>query len=297
VQSRPAQVQVQSGTGTAQIVNLSTRGIVASGENALIAGFVISGTTPKRVLVLGWGLNLSRRFGVSGAIARPQLTLYRESTLRAQNSDWQLNAAELTPLIRQVGAQPLSESTDVAYGDAGFVVTLEPGGYSVVVAPHERSANQDGVGLIEVYDVTPNDGSRLVNLSTRGRVEQGDRQMIVGVVVGGSGRARLLIRGIGPSLAQFGLSGYARDPSEAVVRLQSGTSATVASNDDWWNSPTADQVVALSKTAGAFQLTEGSRDAAVLYAVEPGSYTTIVSPGDAQAGGVVLAEIYLADGP
>jgi hypothetical protein len=300
VATRPLQVAVPSGNVTAQIVNLSTRGIVANGENVLIAGFVITGPVPKKLLILVSGLNLSRRFGLSGAVGRPAFTINQavagKNVVLAQNNNWQNNPAEIAALVAQLGATPLSESSDPALGDAGIIVTLNPGVYSVVVGPDPLSLNQDGIGLIEIYDASSSDGSRLVNISSRGRIETGARQMFVGVVVTGSGSARLMIRGAGPALKNMGVAQYLSNPSQTVYRNVSGTQTVVATNDDWWNSAYADQSAELAAKIGAFPLGGGSGDSALLKLFEPGVYSAIIAPSDATPG-VALAEIYEANLP
>ena len=298
VATRPQQIAVPTGNGTAQIVNLSTRGIVANGENVLIAGFVITGPVPKKLLILVSGLNLSRRFGLSGAVGRPTFTVNQSvngtNVVLAQNNDWQSNQAEIAALVAQLGATPLSESTDPIQGDAGMIITLAAGVYSVVVAPDPASVSQDGIGLIEIYDASSNDGSRLVNISSRGRIETGARQMFVGVVVSGSGSARLMIRGAGPALKNMGIAQYLSNPSQTLYRNVNGTQTIVATNDDWWNSTHADQAAELAAKIGAFPMGSGSGDSAVLKLFEPGVYSAIIAPSDATPG-VALAEIYQAN--
>ncbi len=295
----PAQVTVPSGDSTAQIVNLSTRGIVATGEDALIAGFVIAGPSNKKLLITGWGLNL-RRFGLTGEIGRPHLTLTHRvngaDITIAENSDWQLAGSEVPTLIAQNGAQTFSASIDPAHGDAAIVATLAPGAYTVVVTPDVNSANQEGIGLVEIYDADRANGSRLSNISSRGRIETGARQMIVGVSVAGSGHARLLIRGVGPTLGTFGIGRALANPSQTLYWNRNGVQTVVTTNDDWWNSAQADQVRDLGPKLGAFDLGRYSADAVVLALVEPGSYSSVIAPSNDQPG-VALAEIYDANGP
>lgn len=297
--ARPAQVAVPTGSALAQITNLSTRGIVADGDNALIAGFVISGPASKTLLILGAGLNLSS-FGVQGAVARPHLTLYHNvngaNVSVAQNSDWQTDAANVSALISQVGAEPFSPSTNVTRGDAGFSITLAPGVYSVVVTPDVQSANRDGVGLVEIYDVTPADGSRLANISSRGLLETGARQMIVGVVVSGSGHTRLLFRGIGPTLGSFGVGHPLANPAQSLHQFVGGTQPVIAENDDSWNSSSADQSRDLARSIGAFATAKYSIDSALLQRLAPGVYSSVIAPGEGNTG-VALAEIYEINDP
>ncbi|PTX90642.1 hypothetical protein DB354_18405 [Opitutus sp. ER46] len=293
----PAQVKVAKGTGTAQIVNLSTRGIVAKGEDVLIAGFVISGSANKKVLILGSGWNL-RRLGVTGEIGRPKITLYHRvdgvDRYVTENSDWQRAGPEVAPLAKQVYAPMPEPSADPAHGDAALVMTLEPGAYTVMVEPAATSANEDGIGLIEIYDVQPGSGSRLVNISSRGRVETGLRQMIVGAVMSGAGQLRVLVRGVGPTLRLLQITRALANPSEVLYRYKDGTQTVIATNDDWWYSAQAQQIVSLAQRVGAFGLTDYSTDSVMLVRLEPGQYTTIISPSDDKPG-VALAELYDVD--
>lgn len=297
VASAPPQTEVPNGTGDARIVNLSTRGIVAPGENALIAGFVISGAEPKPLLILSAGQDLAK-YGVTGAIGRPRIALYElrstGNVLLAANSDWSANAATINPLRTALGVRAFEAPTDSAHGDAGLVATLPAGSYSVVVSPDPASANQNGVGLVEIFDGAPTGASRLINISSRGRVEAGERQMIVGVVIAGRGEQRTLLRGVGPGLSAFGVTSYLPDPSQVLRGTVDGASAIIGTNNDWWNSSTRDQLRALEPMLGAFPLLDDSRDSAVLMRLPPGAYTSVLSPADGTAG-IAIAEIYDAN--
>ncbi|HVU33227.1 MAG TPA: glycoside hydrolase family 43 C-terminal domain-containing protein [Opitutaceae bacterium] len=299
VPSRPAQIAVPDGDGSTAITNLSTRGIVSTGDNVLIAGFVIAGSGEKTLLIQVSGLTL-RRFGITGEIGRPHMTLVQHTATAdvtlAENSDWQLAGPTLPALAAQVGALTLTPSTDPAHGDAGMVVKLQPGAYTVVVSPDAQSATTDGIGLIELYDATPNSSSRLVNLSTRGRIETGARQLIVGVTVTGTGHSRLLIRGVGPTLQSFGVGDALTNPSQTLYQNVGGVQTVVATNDDWWNSAQADQIETVSHQVGAFALGPYAADAVILTRLQPGQYSAIISPPNDQPG-VALAEIYEANGP
>jgi hypothetical protein len=286
-------VLVPNGSGTARIINLSTRGIVSSGENVLIAGFVISGSTPKKLLITGWGQKL-RNFGLTGEIGRPQLALTQRvagSTVTlAQNNDWRTAGPDLDATISQVNGQHFSAPLDATHGDAAMVVTLPAGQYTVVESPDPLSATSEGIGLVELYDVDPAGDARLINISSRGRVETGARQMIVGVTVGGTGTCRLLVRGIGPTLGAFGVGAALANPSATLYQNQ----VALLTNDDWWFSSQTDQIASLAPKLGAFDLGPYSADAAFLFSATPGTYTTIVSPSGTQSG-VGLAEIFEAN--
>ena len=120
--------------------------------------------------------------------------------------------------------------------------------------------------------------------------------MIVGVVVNGSGRARLMIRGVGPALKNLGIAQYLSNPSQTLYRYLNGTQSILALNDDWWNSEQGDQVVDLAPKLGAFALDVQSADSVILRLFDPGVYSAIIAPAN-DTPGVALAEIYEANLP
>ena len=75
-----------------------------------------------------------------------------------------------------------------------------------------------GVGLVEVYDINSGAFAELTNVSTRGFVGTGDNVMIGGIITsGGNGSTQVVVRGLGPTLTQFGVSGAPGRP-----RIDSG---------------------------------------------------------------------------
>ncbi len=128
-----------------RLVNLSARSRVGSGEDALIAGFVIGGAAPLRLLVRAVGPSLAR-FGVDGLLADPVLTIrpLGDDAILARNDDWG-GAAELLQAFAAVGAFGLSSD---ASRDSAVVVELPPGGYTAVV-----SGSGEGVALVELYEL------------------------------------------------------------------------------------------------------------------------------------------------
>ena len=142
---------------TEQIVNISTRGFVGTGDDVLVAGFVVTGNTPKRVLIRGLGPALGA-FGVPGVLADPILRLYSGggSNPIAQNDNWETpqpvgsqvptTAADITAASTAAGAFPLGAGGK----DAAILITLPAGSYSVVVS---GVGNGTGAGIVEVYEV------------------------------------------------------------------------------------------------------------------------------------------------
>ncbi|MCX6951180.1 MAG: hypothetical protein NTV51_03210, partial [Verrucomicrobia bacterium] len=145
-----------------------------------------------------------------------------------------------------------------------------------------------GVALVEVYDGAPSASPTIVNASTRAFVGTGSSVLIPAFVVGGTGSLRLLIRVVGPTLGSFGVAGPLADPT---ITLFSGSTA-IATNDNWSGAANAAELLSAATAAGAFALPAGSRDAALLVALAPGSYSAVVS-GVGNTTGTALVEIYV----
>ncbi|RME69137.1 MAG: hypothetical protein D6781_09295 [Verrucomicrobia bacterium] len=134
-------------------------------------------------------------------------------------------------------------------------------------------------------------GAPLVNISTRGVAGNDSRVQIAGFVVGRGDATSYLIRGIGPGLEGMGVAAPLADPTIAVFDADG---AMIASNDDWETQDTPENRAALDEATvatGAFTLTEGSADAALVVTLPPGTYTAQVLPKDG-AEGVALVEVY-----
>lgn len=138
--------------------------------------------------------------------------------------------------------------------------------------------------MVLVYRLTL--PSRLGNSSSRGTLSGADATHIHGFVVSGARPRSLLIRAVGPTLANYGVAGVAVDP-QLVIFNRAGE--RVDGNDNWSDSGAAALRAATAK-AGAFPLTEAGRDAAMVVHLDPGAYTVVVSANG--TGGVVLTEVY-----
>ena len=250
--------------------NISTRLIVGTGDNAVIGGFVITGTQLKTVVVRGIGPSLMA-FGIQGALSDPVVEIYDSGgVLRGTNDNW--NDAETRQQIIDSGLAPTNELESALWG------TINPGAYTVVV----RGKNDGiGVGLFEVYDVDQTADSKLANISTRGFVNTGDNVMIGGTIVVGSSPATVLIRAIGPSLTSFGVPNALQDPT---IELHDGNGALIGSNDNW----RSDQESDISATT--IPPTD-DRESAILRILSPGAYTAVVH-GSGNSTGVALVEAY-----
>jgi hypothetical protein len=126
----------------------------------------------------------------------------------------------------------------------------------------------------------------LINIATRGTVGGGS-SLTAGFVIEKETKI-LLIRAVGPTLGAFGVQGAQSDP---VLTLYSGQNA-IASNDDWGSADNTSSIQAAASKAGAFSLTNGGRDAAMLVTLEPGAYTAIVSGKSGSPAGDALVEVY-----
>lgn len=272
-----------------RLYNLSSRGFVGTGQNILIAGFIVSGSDPKTLAVRAVGPALTN-FGLKGALAGTVMRLFDTRGQVLLTTTGGGNDAELATTFARVGAFPLTAA------DSAAVVTLAPGAYTLHVIGLQGAT---GVGLAEVYDASVNPGmesQRLINISSRGFIGVGENVLIGGFIITGNSSKRVLVRAVGPGLAAYGVSGAIADPQLALF-----SGDTVIAQNNNWGTPltvgaaqvaaTTDELIAAQTQVGAFQLGAGSRDAALIITLAPGLYTAIAS-GVAGQTGTALMEIY-----
>lgn len=273
------------GRGSARLANVSVRAQSGTGANSIIAGATVQGAGTLPVLVRAIGPGLAQ-FGVTGYPRNVNLDIYRGATLLAQTN---ATGTGIAAASTYVGSFPLLERTNAtAAGDAALAGQVSAGTFTAHCSP---AVGTSGVALLEFYDGTPlpaNASPRFVNLSARARVSAGEGLMVVGFVVAGEGNVTLLLRGIGPTLQRFGLTGWLRDP--AIELYAGGT--IIASNDDWRGTDQVEinRLEEARAAIGAFTLTSNS-DAALLVTLPPGAYTLQVH-GTGTDAGVALAEIH-----
>jgi hypothetical protein len=270
--------QAQDAGGNSRLVNVSVRSSAGTGDQTLIMGFVIGGSGSRSTLVRGIGPALAT-LNVDGALTDPRLLLFSGAsgaTPMQQNDDWG-GVVSLVNAFKAVGAFDLPPSSR----DAALLVPLAPGNYTA----HIMSSSGTGVALTEVYDAEPSAGSaRLANVSTRSRVGTGADILIVGFAISGTAPKTVLVRGVGPSLAPFGVTGVLANP-----RLQLFSGATLlVENDDWASNATLSAAFAATN---AFTLLPNSADSALVATLSPGAYTAQVS-GVGGTTGVALMEVY-----
>ncbi len=284
---------------TDRLANISTRGRAGPGDDVMIAGFVLSGTAPRPVLIRAIGPTLGA-FGVPGTLADPRLELYRGATKISENDNWSTSSAatELAATTARVGGFALAPAS----ADAALFVTLDPGAYTAQVTAAPGSAS--GNALVEVYDTGTAVAAtepRLINIATRGRIAAVGDTFIAGIVVTGNVPKRLLIRAIGPGLAAFGVPGTLPDPILSLAASHATGSIAVATNDDWSTvtfgtipapaQATPAEIAVAASSVGAFPLPPGSKDACLLLTLSPGNYTAQVVGKNNGTGGA-LVEVY-----
>lgn len=277
-------VAAPSATNPARLSNLAVRTTAGPGA-PLIVGFVVGGAGTvgnKPLLLRGAGPSLTA-LGVPGALGDPRLALFRDATQLASNDNWDGNAT-VTSLGAQLGAFAFVSPTS---NDAALVALPDTGGYTVQITSGDATS---GTALAEIYDASSAFSTtepRLVNVSARSEVGGANGALIAGFVVAGPVARTVLIRAIGPGLAQFGVRTALADPR---LTLFSGGTA-LASNDNWYEAPNAVALGAAATQVGAFRLPTSSLDAGLLISLPAGSYTAQVSGPDG-ASGSALVEVY-----
>ena len=260
------------GPAGARLLNISTRARVQTGENALIGGFIVNGSGPKKVLIRGLGPSLTGQ-NVSGTLQDPVLELNNSSgigSVIATNDNWKDSQQA------DIAGTSIPPSNDA---ESAIVQTLAPGAYTAIL---RGKGDSTGVGLVEIYDISGAD-SELANLSSRGLVETADNVMIGGVIVGpaGIGNARIIVRAIGPTLSAQGVIGTLQDPT---LELYDGNGGQLATNDNWKDSQQSDIVATQVPPID-------DRESAIVATAPPGNYTAIVR-GKNDTTGVALIEAY-----
>jgi hypothetical protein len=287
-----------AGTGTAvlmivtplaassRIVAFSARALSGQGDQTLIVGFAVSGDN-KNLLVRGIGPGLAA-YGIVNFLADPMLTLYgANNAVIATNDNWQIDSSghDQTTLMAATAAQVGAFALQNGSKDSALLFTANNGAHTTSLL---RPNSTTGVALTEIYDLDTIPGARLTAVSARMNVTLGEGALIAGFSIAGIAPKTMLIRGVGPGLSAFGVTGVLADPQIAVF---SG-STQVASNDNWeTGASTAAQISAASAQVGEFPLSPGSKDAALLITLQPGSYTVVVT-GVGNTTGVALVEVY-----
>jgi hypothetical protein len=242
----------------------------------MIGGFIITGNAPKAVLVRGLGPSLSSS-GLTGLLLDPVLELRAANgSLLFQNDNW------------KDAQQSQIEGTAFEPGDDRepvIIASLPPAAYTAVLTGKNQAT---GIGLLEIYDFDQAaSDAQLANISTRGFVGAQNNVMIGGFILGGNppqaGSTRVAIRGLGPSLSQFGLGNLLVDPT---LELHDANGATLIANDNWTDDPASAALLTANGLAPA-----NSDESAIFTTLPPGQFTAILA-GKNSGVGLGIIEVY-----
>jgi len=273
----PAAAQTQT---PGRLSNISARAFTGNGNSVLIAGFVLSGTNSRTMLLRAVGPGLAP-FGVANHVLDPELRLYRGSAYDLTNDTWGADT-DLVAAYRRLGAFGLINNSK----DAALLIPLYPGSYTA-----HALGRSGGTGevLLELYDAAraEDDAPAIVNVSLRGEIGGANPLLIGGFYVTEGAPKRLLLRAVGPTLSNFGVPNAIGNPR---MRLYSG-STLMLTNLDWAVDTDPAAVEQAASGVGAFRLQRTSKDAALLTTLPPGGYTVHIDDEDGGRG-IVLFEIY-----
>ena len=246
------------------LANISTRLPVGTGDNVLIAGFIVTGNQNKKVIVRALGPST----GVPGALVDPTLELRDGSgALLEANDNW----------VDSPNKQAIIDSTIPPNNPAesAIVRSVAPGNYTAI----ERGVNGTGIGVVEAYDLDTSANSKLANISTRGFVQTGDNVLFAGMIVVGQASQKVIVRALGPST---GVPGAMADPT---LELRDGNGALLEANDNWMDSPNKQAII--DSTIPPPNIAES----AIVRTLTPANYTAIVR-GVGGSTGIAVVEVY-----
>ena len=238
---------------------------VGTGDNVMIGGFIVTGTVPKKVIIRAIGTSLTP--GFPEALLDPYLEVHDSTgAIIAANNDWQDGDKDA---VLASGIAPTEDK------ESALVLTLDPGNYTAIVS---GVGGTTGIGLVEVYDLSATEPSKLANISTRGLVQTGDDVMILGTIILGDAPAKVIFRAIGPTLP---VPGAMADPT---LELHDGMGNLIVSNDNWRSTQEAEIIATTIPPSNDLE-------SAIVATLGPGEYTAIVR-GTNNTTGVALVEAY-----
>jgi hypothetical protein len=254
-------------------LNNSTRLRTGTADDVMIGGFIIGGSSKKSVVVRGIGPSIKvNGKPMPGTLQDPVIELHKsDGSVLAANDNWK------TTQQSEIEATGLAPTDD---RESAILISLDPGNYTVVLSGKNGTS---GIGLVEAYDVQRGSPAKLLNISTRGQVQTDDNVMIGGVITGGSAYARVIFRGLGPSLAVNGVAipGRLADPT---LEVYDENGAPLAFDDNWKDKQKAEiEASGLAPT--------DDREAAIIGSYPPGQYTAILR-GKNNTSGIGLFEAY-----
>lgn len=256
------------GLTPAQLLNISTRLHVQTGDRVSIAGFIITGNASKKVIVRGIGPSLS---GLNPLLADPMLALHGPNgALMTSNDNWKDSQQA------EIQNSTLAPTNDL---ESAIVATLAPGNYTAILSGRNGTT---GIGVAEMYDLALTSDSKLANISTRGFVQTGNNVMIAGFILGnGTDAEKVVVRAIGPSLT--GITNVLANPT---LELRNGNGSLLISNDNW-----KDDANQAAEITAAGMAPQNDLESALVTTLPPGQFTAIIA-GNNGGTGVAVAEVY-----
>jgi hypothetical protein len=252
-----------------QLLNVSTRMEVLTGGSVLIGGFIIGGSGSKDVLLRALGPTLAN-FGVTGFVADPTLDLFDGSGNPLKSNDNWKSSQEAD--IMNTGKAPPNDL------EPAIRQSLAPGSYTAIV---RGKNNTTGIGLVEAYDLDNLATITLTNISTRGFVDI-NQNVMIGGFISGDGIVRVIVRALGPTLAQFGVPNVLADP---VLDVRDAQGNSLATNDNWKDTQQA-EIQASGKAP------PNDNESAIII-VRPAANTTAIVTGKNNTTGNALVEAYI----
>lgn len=210
---------------------------------------------------------------LNGRLANPVLELHDNSGSPALiNDNWR---ADQEAEIQQTGLAPTHDN------EAAIVKRLPAGNYTAIIRGADGS---QGIGVVELYDLSANDPSELGNLSVRADVGTDDNVLIDGLIVQGGTSKRVLFRALGPSVKVNGttIPGALENPT---LDVHDGNGTLLRGNDNWPDAPNVSDIAATGLAPA------DNKESAVLLTLTPGNYTSIVR-GVNRTTGIALSEAY-----
>lgn len=253
--------------GPAELANISTRGHVGLGDNILIGGVILNSDSTERTFLVR---ALGRSLNINGALTNPKLEVKTpDGTVVGSNDNW---GSTQQQAIIATGLAPTDNE------EAALLIPLSGQSYTVQVSGVNGVT---GIATVEIFALGFGSAKEFRNISTRGNVGTGDNALIGGTIINGSAAQRLIVRAIGPDLADAGVPGALQDPT---LELRDAAGTLLASNDDW-RSDHEQEIIATGLAP------QDNRDSAIVMTLFPTAYTAIVR-GKNGSSGIALVEIY-----
>jgi hypothetical protein len=262
------------------VANVSTRLFVGKDDEALFQGFIVQGPvgSTKKLLIRGLGPFLEN-FQITGFLANPTLDIFEGGNKVATNDDWrstQIGGIITADQSQEIAGSGLAPSNEQ---EAAIIANLAPGNFTAVV---RGFGNTTGIGLVDAFDLSAASAAKVVNFSTRGLVQPGNKLLTAGFIIQ-NGSVRAVIRAIGPSLTgpPFNITNALPD---TTLQLRDQNGGLVQENDDWETDQKQElEAIGLQPT--------NPKEAALVRTVPPGQYSAQVR-GKPEGTGIGVVEVY-----